>query len=127
MFPPKYTHTQTCVTMRLLRNRKLDWRRFTSRSNSRPRTWLNILLESISPTYLLTAFTHITPQKNKNSVKLSVSFYAFGIYARKNCVQNADEIDPSRFQQHFTDSSYVRRSQRCSKKCLFALLGSLRA
>ncbi len=32
--------------------------------------------------------------KCKNSVKLSVSFYAFGIYHRKSCIQNIDEIDP---------------------------------
>jgi len=32
-------------------------------------------------------------QKRKNSVKLSVSFYAFGIYWRKSCSENVDEID----------------------------------
>jgi hypothetical protein len=32
-------------------------------------------------------------QKRKNSVKLSVSFYAFGIRARKSCAKNVDEID----------------------------------
>ncbi len=43
---------------------------------------------SISSTYLRAAFTPLyarSSQKRKNSVKLSVSFYAFGIYGRKSC------------------------------------------
>ncbi len=35
---------------------------------------------------LRTAFTHIhRSRKRENSVKFSVSFYAFGIYVRKSC------------------------------------------
>jgi len=32
-------------------------------------------------------------QRRKKTVKLSVSFYAFGIYERKSCVLNVGEID----------------------------------
>jgi len=32
-------------------------------------------------------------QKRKNSVKSSVSFYAFGICVHKSCAKNVDEID----------------------------------
>ncbi len=46
-------------------------------------------------------------QKRKNSVKLSVSFYAFGIYWRKSCSQNVDEIETQ---------CYLRRVYNTSKK-----------
>jgi len=32
-----------------------------------------------------TAFTLVDPKSVKNTVKSSVSFYAFGIYERKSC------------------------------------------
>jgi len=34
---------------------------------------------------LRTVFTLVDPESVKNTVKSSVSFYAFGIYERKNC------------------------------------------
>jgi len=41
-------------------------------------------------------------QKRKNTVKSSVSFYAFGICERKSCKKNIDEIEPRcQFHQHF--------------------------
>ncbi len=42
-------------------------------------------------------------QKRKNSVKLSVTFYAFRSCVRKSCTQNVDEIEPR--------SSYVEAQQ----------------
>jgi len=42
---------------------------------------------------LCTAFALVDPKSVKNTVKLSVSFYTFGIYERKSCTQNVDEID----------------------------------
>jgi len=42
-------------------------------------------------------------------VKLSVSFYAFGIHARKSCSKNVDEIDTcNQFHQHLTSSIFVK-------------------
>jgi hypothetical protein len=38
-------------------------------------------------------------QKRKNSIKLSVSFYAFGIYVHKSCAYNVDEIDTWRLSE----------------------------
>ncbi len=35
---------------------------------------------------LRTAFAHVDPKSVKNTVKLSVSFYSFGIYERKSCM-----------------------------------------
>ncbi len=46
--------------------------------------WWNWLLGSISPTYLRADFTRVVPKSVRVS-KLSVSFYTFGICARKNC------------------------------------------
>ncbi len=57
-------------------------------------------------------------------------FYAFGIYLRKSCTQNVDEIEPrGRFHQRSTYSFYARRSRmrkkrQSSQHCHFALLGS---
>ncbi len=49
---------------------------------------------SILPTfYVGTAFAHVDPESVKNTVKSSVSFYAFGIYERKICTKNVGEID----------------------------------
>ncbi len=42
---------------------------------------------------LCTTFTPVAPQSVRTQVKLSVSFYAFGIYERKSCTQNFDEIN----------------------------------
>ncbi len=42
---------------------------------------------------LQTAFALVDPKSIKNTVESSVSFYAFGIYERKSCMQNVDEID----------------------------------
>ncbi len=42
---------------------------------------------------LRTAFALIDHESVKNTVKSSVSFYAFGIYKLKSCTQNVDEID----------------------------------
>jgi len=38
------------------------------------------------------AFTCTDPKRLKNSVKLSVSFFSFGICAHKSCEYNVDEI-----------------------------------
>jgi len=46
---------------------------------------------------LLEAFTHADPKSAKNTVKLSVSFCAFGICPCKSCSKNVDEID-NKFQ-----------------------------
>jgi len=43
---------------------------------------------------LHTAFALVDPKSVKNTVKSSVSFYAFGIYERKSCTYNVDEIEP---------------------------------
>jgi hypothetical protein len=40
------------------------------------------------------SFYASSSQKRKISVRLSVSFYSFGIYRRKSCLKNVDEIDP---------------------------------
>jgi len=42
---------------------------------------------------LSTSFMHAKPKSVKKTVKSSVSFYAFGIYVRKSCTKNIDEID----------------------------------
>jgi hypothetical protein len=47
---------------------------------------------SISPTYILMKSSR-SSQKLKNSFKLSLSFYAFGIFMLKSCSLNVDEID----------------------------------
>jgi len=48
-------------------------------------------------------------QKRKNSVKSSVSFYTFGIYRRKSCSKNIDEIDTCRqFHQYFKYKFFVQ-------------------
>jgi hypothetical protein len=36
----------------------------------------------------------VEPKSVKKTVKLSVSFYAFGIYMRKSYMWNVDEIEP---------------------------------
>ncbi len=41
----------------------------------------------------------VDPIRVKNTVKSSVSFYAFGIYERKSCTWNVEEID-GRFLLH---------------------------
>ncbi len=41
-----------------------------------------------------TAFALVDPKSIKNTVKSSVSFSAFGIYERKSCTLNVDEIEP---------------------------------
>jgi len=43
---------------------------------------------------LRTAFALVDPESVKNTVKSSVSFYAFGIYERKSCTYNVDDIEP---------------------------------
>ncbi len=43
---------------------------------------------------LRTAFVLVDPESVKITVKSSVSFYAFGIYERKSCAYNVDEIEP---------------------------------
>jgi len=43
---------------------------------------------------LRTAFALVDPKSVKNTVKSSVSFYAFGIYERKSCTKKGDEIEP---------------------------------
>jgi len=47
--------------------------------------------------------------KRKNSVKLSVSFYTFGIYSCKSCKWNVDGIDScSQFHQRFLHAFFVQ-------------------
>ncbi len=48
---------------------------------------------------------HIDPESVKNSVKSSVSFYAFGIYECKSCTQNVDENE-SGFYIYLNQSLY---------------------
>ncbi len=43
------------------------------------------------------AFTLIDPKSVKNTVKSSVSFYAFGICKHKSCMENVDEIEPGSY------------------------------
>jgi len=43
---------------------------------------------------LRAAFTLVDPESFKNTVKSSVSFYAFGICGRKSCTKSVDEIEP---------------------------------
>ncbi len=43
---------------------------------------------------LCQAFTLVDPETVKNTVKSSVSFYAFGICVCKSCTLNVDEIEP---------------------------------
>ncbi len=43
---------------------------------------------------LRTTFVLVVPESVKNTVKSSVSFYAFGIYECKSCTQNVDEFEP---------------------------------
>jgi len=43
---------------------------------------------------LCTAFVLVDPESIKNTVKASVSFYAFRIYERKSRTLNVDEIEP---------------------------------
>ncbi len=43
---------------------------------------------------LHTAFALVDSKSIKNTVKSSVCFYAFGIYERKSCTQDVDEIEP---------------------------------
>jgi len=40
------------------------------------------------------AFALVDPESVKNTVKSSVSFYAFGICKRESFTQNVDEIEP---------------------------------
>jgi len=42
---------------------------------------------------LQAAFAHADPKSVKNTVKSSVSFYAFRIYERTSCTYNIDETD----------------------------------
>ncbi len=42
---------------------------------------------------LHTAFALVDPKSVKNTVKSFVYFYAFGIYKRKSCTYNVDEIE----------------------------------
>jgi len=42
---------------------------------------------------LRTAFVLVDHESVKNTVKSSVSFYAFGIYESKSCTYDVDEID----------------------------------
>jgi len=43
---------------------------------------------------LLAAFMLVDPESVKNTVKSSVSFYAYGICSNKSCTNNIDEIEP---------------------------------
>jgi len=45
------------------------------------------------------AFTGADPKSVKKRVKLSIFFYAFGIFKRKSCTKNVDEIDTRSPQQ----------------------------
>ncbi len=40
------------------------------------------------------AYSFCARRSQKNTVKSSVSFYAFGIYKHKSCTKNGDEIEP---------------------------------
>ena len=42
---------------------------------------------------LQAAFACADPESEKNSVKSSVSFHAFGIFSHKSCLWKVDEID----------------------------------
>jgi len=46
---------------------------------------------------LRTDFTLVDPKSVKNTVKSSVSSYAFGICKSKSCMYNVDEIEPRSF------------------------------
>jgi len=73
----------------------------------------NLLQGSISRTfYEKLLFLQI--RKRKNSVKLSVSFYAFGICARKSFAKNVDEID----------TRYQKAQNTVKLSVFFTLLGS---
>jgi len=55
--------------------------------------WWNWDQASISSTFY-EQLLHMQIPKMKNTVRSSVSFYAFGIYMHKSCTQNVDEIEP---------------------------------
>ena len=44
-----------------------------------------------------TAFTLVDPESVKETVKLSIFFYAFGNYKQKTVHKNVDEIEPYSF------------------------------
>jgi len=55
---------------------------------------------------LRAALTLKDPESVKNTVKSSVSFYAFGTCGRKSCTQNVDEIEPWYNEQLWPVQSY---------------------
>ncbi len=62
-------------------------------------------------------YAHSSPN-HKNSVKQSVSFYAFGTYERKSCTQNVDEIDTWSSLHPFCKVGFCcRRSSRSPISC----------
>jgi len=76
---------------------------------------------SISSTYVfMRSFCSCSSPKCKNSVKSSESFYAFGIYERKRCTKNVDEIEP-RLDNTGLRDCYISRFCQFDYKSFFFL------
>ncbi len=61
-----------------------------------------------------TAFTLVDPKNAKNTVKSSVSFYAFRISKRQSCMYNIDEIDTQSMKQRpWATEVYTPGPQGC--------------
>ncbi len=76
-------------------------RRFDGRRRSQDHQGLNFTI------ILRASFLLVDPKSIKNTVKSSVSFYAFMICKRKSCTYNIGEIDKrSQFHQHFTSTFF---------------------
>ncbi len=70
---------------------------------------------SIAPSYWSPAFARSEPKSIKR-LMIWLPFYAFGLRPCKSCTKNNDEIElKCQFYQHFTDSFYAYRSQKCKK------------
>ncbi len=54
-----------------------------------------------------TTFTPVAPQSVRTQVKLSVSFYAFGIYERKGCTRTLMKLSPG-FSLYLNEYGFIK-------------------
>jgi len=66
---------------------------------------------------LRTDFTLVGPESVKRYWRLNCIFCAFGIYERKSCTLNIDEINPSRSAKRQSNHQYLCALLGCKLKC----------
>ncbi len=104
-FPPRCTNV-----IRIIENISSS-NRIDNNNIKRKHDWPGVNFTNI----LHAAFTLVDPESIKNTVKSSVSVYAFGICKRKSCTYNVDEIEPRMMKIQLTEVSGVGRLKKMSQ------------